>query len=344
MLSLRQRLFDLEREHDVEREADELIKAQLQTHFESIQRISDSMTLPYAIHYLRCRISEELDLSQLTERLRQGKGHPNTITQKEKLELWERLKILSFTRTSLSLWAMTVLSLYIRVQVNILGRHLYINTARGLGSSQDENDPFDRHGQYEFLATADYLSNYGLTSLIQNMQRAATEVLKENQLGDPFNVPQLRKTIIQILKSFTSVGGPHHWMTYLLPENVIVYGQSAATSSNDFYGSSMLPDINRREQLMAETRAVLSSADFGNIMDISLKKVVDVLMEEIGLEERGGGPSSGIALAKLLPHVVQLGPQLLEEPSRNKFIQIIRSLPEVELFYTLLYANMPPFS
>ena len=36
----------------------------------------------------------------------------------------------------LSLWAMTILSLYIRVQVNILGRHLYIDTARHLGTSQ----------------------------------------------------------------------------------------------------------------------------------------------------------------------------------------------------------------
>lgn len=35
----------------------------------------------------------------------------------------------------LSLWAMTMLSLYIRVQVNILGRYLYIDTARILGSS-----------------------------------------------------------------------------------------------------------------------------------------------------------------------------------------------------------------
>jgi len=35
----------------------------------------------------------------------------------------------------LSLWSVTMLSLYIRVQVNILGRHLYIDTARGLGSS-----------------------------------------------------------------------------------------------------------------------------------------------------------------------------------------------------------------
>lgn len=41
-----------------------------------------------------------------------------------------------FTRMVSSLWSMTILNLYIRVQVNILGRHLYINTARDLGSSQ----------------------------------------------------------------------------------------------------------------------------------------------------------------------------------------------------------------
>lgn len=41
-----------------------------------------------------------------------------------------------FTKMVSSVWAMTLLSLYIRVQVNILGRHLYIDTARGLGISQ----------------------------------------------------------------------------------------------------------------------------------------------------------------------------------------------------------------
>lgn len=41
-----------------------------------------------------------------------------------------------FTKMMVSLWSVTMLSLYIRVQVDILGRHLYIDTARGLGSSQ----------------------------------------------------------------------------------------------------------------------------------------------------------------------------------------------------------------
>lgn len=67
----------------------------MQAHFESIQRIADTTTLPHSMLYLSGRIAEELDLSHLTERLMKGKGQPNTLTPSEKLELWDRLKILS---------------------------------------------------------------------------------------------------------------------------------------------------------------------------------------------------------------------------------------------------------
>jgi hypothetical protein len=48
------------------------------------------------------------------------------------------------------------------------------------------------------------------------------------------------------------------------------------------------------------------------------------------------------ALAKLLARIAQLSLMLLEETSKNKHIRTIRSMPEVELFYTSLYENMPP--
>ncbi|XP_028063534.1 peroxisome biogenesis protein 3-2-like, partial [Camellia sinensis] len=131
----KRRLSDLERELAQERENDELIKAHMQAHFGNIQRIADTATLPHSMLYLSSRVAEELDLLHLTEQLIRGKGQSNSLSSSEKLELWEKLKILSFTRMVLSLWAMTMLSLYIRVQVNILGRHLYIDTARDLGSS-----------------------------------------------------------------------------------------------------------------------------------------------------------------------------------------------------------------
>lgn len=71
----------------------------IQAHFKNIQMISDTITLPHAMHYLSCRIAEDLDLSELLERLIQGKGQPNALTNSEKLELWGRLKIISMTLT-----------------------------------------------------------------------------------------------------------------------------------------------------------------------------------------------------------------------------------------------------
>jgi peroxin-3 len=67
----------------------------MQTHFENVQKISDTTTLPFAMHYLRSRIMEELDISHLTEKLLQGKGESNALTPKEKLDTWEKIKILS---------------------------------------------------------------------------------------------------------------------------------------------------------------------------------------------------------------------------------------------------------
>nr|XP_029120976.1 peroxisome biogenesis protein 3-1 isoform X3 [Elaeis guineensis] len=256
----RRRISDLEKQMEGERQVNEFIRAQLQTHFENIQRISDTTTLPYAMHYLRSRIAEELDLSHLTEKLMQGKGQSNAITSKEKLELWETLKVLSFTRTASSLWSMTMLCLYVRVQVNILGRHLYLEAARGSESSQplDESDSFSRHGQQDFLATADYLSAHGINMLIVNMQKAATEVLKEKQLRDPFSMVQLHETIMQILELFMNIGGQNYWINYLIPENEIAYRQLMVTSTNGFVDSSIPMDVGKLEQLMSEARMVLS--------------------------------------------------------------------------------------
>lgn len=64
----------------------------MQDHFETIQRIVDTTTLPRAMHYLSNRINEELNLSILTETLKQGK---DVMTLPEKLELWDKLKVLS---------------------------------------------------------------------------------------------------------------------------------------------------------------------------------------------------------------------------------------------------------
>lgn len=75
-------------------------------------------------------------------------------------------------------------------------------------------------------------------------------------------------------------------------------------------------------------------------MERSLRKVAEVMVEDLAVQIVT--PGSGLPLVTLLPKVDHLSSPLLEEPNKNKHVQIIRSMPEVELFYTFLYANMPP--
>ncbi|CAM0948595.1 unnamed protein product [Alopecurus aequalis] len=338
------RLVRVEQRQLEEQAADELVKHQLQAHFENVQKISDTTTLPFAMRYLRSRILEELDISHLTERLLQGKGESGLLTTKEKLDTWEKIKVLSFTRTVSSMWAMTLLSLYVRVQVTILGRHLYLDFARGTDGAQlqAESDTFSRNGHKDFLATADYLATYGITALIMQMQHAATEILKEKQLQDAMSMDQVLQTILQISDQFMSLCEDNSWINYLVPENANRYAQLMAVSSSGFDDSSLVMDVRKLDQLMAETRIVLASDDFRSIMDMSLRKVAGVVIEDLGAQVGAAIPPSGLPLAKLLARVAQLSLTLLEEPSTNLYIQTIRSMPEVDLFYTFLYANMPP--
>ncbi|KAK7844691.1 peroxisome biogenesis protein 3-2 [Quercus suber] len=210
----------------------------------------------------------------------------------------------------LSSWVNEICSIRYMVETKIAA-HFYV---------QENADMIDRDDEQKFLASADFLSNYGLPALMLDMQAAATEILKG-----------------QILERFMSIGSPHHWVSYIMPEDAR-FDRLATASSSD---SKILSDVTKFDQLMVETGAVLTSAEFGSVVDISLKAVLDALVEDMGAQS-GGSLTSGMPLAKLLSLVTQMGPLLLYEPSKNRFIQIIQSDPEVEIFFTLLYANMPP--
>lgn len=93
----------------------------MKEHFENIQIIADSTTLPHVMQYLSSRIAEELDLMQLTEKLMKGKDQPNTLTAAEKLELWDRLKILSMDWQS----ANHLLCLYMCVCLRSMRLYVY---------------------------------------------------------------------------------------------------------------------------------------------------------------------------------------------------------------------------
>lgn len=50
------------------------------------------------------------------------------MTSHEKYSTWEEIKVLTFTRAVAASWMVSLLDLMNRVQLNILGRHLYLQS------------------------------------------------------------------------------------------------------------------------------------------------------------------------------------------------------------------------
>ncbi|KAF3342013.1 peroxisome biogenesis protein 3-1-like isoform X2 [Carex littledalei] len=167
---------------------------------------------------------------------------------------------------------MTMLTLYARVQVNILGRHLYLEMTRSDGTQLlgEESDALSKIEKQEYLATADFLSTYGLNSLIMNMRNAVSQVMKTKQLNSQFSMETVQETMMEILDLFMGVESDLvliNWVDYILPETAAQYREMmSAANAND--SSSLLMDFTKLEQLISETREVLSRVTMRHIYDM----------------------------------------------------------------------------
>jgi peroxin-3 len=67
----------------------------LHDHFDSIQRISDTTTLPTLLPPLRSRLCALADVDALTRRLQEAASGASPLTSAEKVAVWEQLKVYS---------------------------------------------------------------------------------------------------------------------------------------------------------------------------------------------------------------------------------------------------------
>ncbi|KAF3850285.1 hypothetical protein F7725_020004 [Dissostichus mawsoni] len=109
-----------------EKEASDYIsQARRQFHFESNQRTCN-MTVLSMLPPLKEAITNQLNSESLTALLKEKPAN--------KLEIWEDLKILSFTRTIVGVYSTCMLVVLLRVQLNIIGGYLYLDNSVGKSS------------------------------------------------------------------------------------------------------------------------------------------------------------------------------------------------------------------
>ncbi|NXV74911.1 PEX3 factor, partial [Atlantisia rogersi] len=174
-----------------EREAAEYIaQARRQYHFESNQRTCN-MTVLSMLPTLRDALMHQLNSESLTSLL---KNRPAN-----KLEIWEDLKIISFTRSIVAVYSTCMLVVLLRVQLNIIGGYIYLDNAALCKNGTTPLAPPEVQQQY--LSSIQHLLGDGLTELITIVKQAVHKVFGSISLKHTLSLLELEQKLKDIRKA-----------------------------------------------------------------------------------------------------------------------------------------------
>uniref|UniRef100_A0A4W5JN71 Peroxisomal biogenesis factor 3 n=1 Tax=Hucho hucho TaxID=62062 RepID=A0A4W5JN71_9TELE len=273
-----------------EREASEYIsQARRQFHFESNQRTCN-MTVLSMLPTLREAILHHLNSESLTTLLKSKPAN--------KLDIWEDLKIISFTRSVVAVYSTCMLVVLLRVQLNIIGGYLYLDNSVSKSGMMPLAPP---DVQQQYLSSIQHLLGDGLSEMITAVKKAVQNTLGGVSLKQSLSLQELELHLNQIRAQVEEGDGgsthrPLSW--YMMPdeENTLA-AQACGLTENDV----------TTIKLLNETRDMLESPDFGTVLNTCLNRgfnrFLDNMAEFFQPPPGAQGDSTPITTPDSLSHV-----------------------------------------
>ncbi|XP_068087800.1 peroxisomal biogenesis factor 3 [Hyperolius riggenbachi] len=321
-----------------EKEAAEYIaQARRQYHFESNQRTCN-MTVLSMLPALKEALMQQLNSESQTSLL---KSRPAN-----KIEIWEDLKIISFTRSIVAVYSTCMLVVLLRVQLNIIGGYIYLDNS--LGGKSCNGLQASPEVQQQYLSSIQHLLGDGLTELISRVKQAVQKVLGGLSLKHSLSLLELEQYINDIRT---------------LVEEYSQTPVSEESQSKSLLCHFMMPDeenplisqaygLTEKDvttiRLLNETRDMLESQDFSTVLNSCMSRGFGRLLDSIAEFFRPNNQEltqhspvdslSGISLplAKIIPIVNgQIHTICSEMP--NHFVQELLLMEQVKHFAANVY-------
>ncbi|KAK0151544.1 Peroxisomal biogenesis factor 3 [Merluccius polli] len=302
-----------------EQEAGEYIsQARRQFHFESNQRTCN-MTVLSMLPTLKEAIIHQLNSESLTALLKTKPAN--------RLEIWEDLKIISFTRSIAAVYSTCMLVVLLRVKLNIIGGYLYLDNSAG-GAAANSMAPPDVQQQY--LSSIQHLLGDGLTELITVVKRAVQDTFGDVSLKHSLSLSELEQQVGWIRAQVEGGSSLRPLTWYMMAdEESTLADQACGLTENDVL----------TVKLLNETRDMLESPDFSTVLNTCLNRgfsrLLDNLAEFFRPPPGDSAPISAadslsevsLPLAKIIPIMNgQINTVCSETPSY--FVQVRPEEPE----------------
>ncbi|XP_037541902.1 peroxisomal biogenesis factor 3 [Nematolebias whitei] len=303
-----------------------IAQARRQFHFESNQRTCN-MTVLSMLPALREAITTQLNSESLTALLKTKPAN--------KLEIWEDLKIISFTRTVVAVYSTCMLVVLLRVQLNIIGGYLYLDNSVGKSATNPQAPP---DVQQQYLSSIQHLLGDGLAELITVVKKAVQNALGGVCLMQNLSLLELEQQLSWI-RAEVEADSDRSLSRYLLADDEdALCDQACGLTENDAMTI----------RLLNETRDMLDSPDFSKVLNVCLNRGFSRLLDNLADFFRSppgdSAPSSApdslsvvsLPLAKIIPIVNgQINSICSETPSH--FVQDLLLNDQVKEFAANVY-------
>lgn len=211
------------------------------------------------------------------------------IERKTKLELWNELKIMSFTRTVTALYSLTFLTLLTQVQLNLLGRFTYVSSVIALSNTTDASYRVDAPavkgslsstaGQLDFQTEKKYLTfsywllHEGWRRWSEKVRDVVEDVVGGISLKKAFTSKDFSDLLEEIrsrLEYTEDMEGervPVNMREYMLPDEASDEREVLRAGGVDEFDLVVDPVLRN---LLDETRDFIDSADFTTVLSSTL--------------------------------------------------------------------------
>ncbi|KAF9344266.1 peroxin [Mortierella sp. NVP85] len=295
--------------------------------------------------------------------------------RRTKLELWNELKIMSFTRTITALYSLTLLTLLTQIQLNLLGRFTYVSSVVAIanttdasyriespsakGSLSSTNGQLDFQTEKKYLTFSYWLLHEGWRRWNDRVREVVESVVGGISLKKTFKAKEFSDLLgeIRAQLEYREVDGKREAVSmreYILPDDTADEREVLRAGGVDEFDLVIDPVLRN---LLDETRDFIDSADFATVMSstiattfarfnlalqptfnpflLSPPKSTDSGIEEIADED---DIDRAVPLITILP-VVGRQVHLILNGVPNEYVESLSMVKDLQAFSAIVYSS-----
>lgn len=232
---------------------------------------------------------------------------PDTSASKTKVQLWNDLKISSITRALTLVYTLALLTIFTRIQLNLLGRRNYLSSVISLAAdavdasgisleNRDDDNPDQDYGNdfetnRKYLTFSWWLLHRGWNDIMQKVEQATKDAFGPLKPNDSISFAKLSELILEVRKTMEGATDAERkerkWLSFVLPstsDEELVLRESGVSSeqspptSPPIHNLYEISPILRR--LLDETADLVDSPTFSQVLTGLLDAAFSLLVDD----------------------------------------------------------------